>query len=151
MNTLQSLFIILNVYGVCLYHVYAQRYVIDNDSDLPGYVAFPIDVCFQNKFGETTSYLQYTCSGDGSIVTKTSYSDASCTTQTATSTFDNNTDSSPCGGPKFSCSGSRDTDEYVDTGLYVDVVTQSSCALSLGSIPNVLGCYCDTDSSSYKL
>ena len=129
--------------------VYGQRYIIDNDSDLSGYVAFPIDICFQNKFGSNENYLKYICSNDGSIVTKTQYSDSLCTNQISISTFNNSYDSSPCDGEKFSCNGTRDTDAFVNTALWIDP-QQSTCTDQLGTIPNVLGCFCDTDSSSYR-
>jgi len=139
---------------IIVHIVYGQsRYVIDDDSDLGIFIAAPIDICFQNKFNPLSppaTYLKYTCSSDGSQVYKTEYSDTQCATQTATSvvTFTSG-NTSPCGGPKFSCTGSRDTDAYVQTGFYSD--TGIACNSQLVTIPFVLGCYCDSASTSYNV
>eukprot|EP01083_Nonionella_stella_P296400 1006923_1 len=141
---------LLLIFAVIINHSYAERrYVIDNDSDLAEYTAYPLDVCFKNKVQDAI-WLKYTCNQVGDEVTKTVYSEQTCTTPltpTPTTPAPITWPSSEPGAcptqPKFSCTGD---DEYAMTGVYANSPTCASLATEL---PAALGCYCNSPTSSY--
>ena len=125
-----------------------RRYFIDDDNDLNGSVAFPIDMCIQSKAYHVTEHVYYECSPDGTSVNKYKFNGSGCSDRSqATITVFDSDDKSPCGTNKFSCSG---VDQYQITGYYIG---QASCTSPLpwAELPIAIGCYCDSNTTSYSL
>eukprot|EP01083_Nonionella_stella_P257117 880393_1 len=126
------------------------RYVLDNDNDLDRYFAFPIDQCIKVSI-LSEKYVRYTCEDHGTsgiIVVKRLYDGdgPDCGNLIADQTilyWTEEDDKSPCGGPKFSCTGD---DRWVNIGFHI-----SSCNTNpILDIPVVMGCYCGTITTSYE-
>ena len=133
--------LIQNIYG-------ANRYIMDDDNDV-GLIALPIDVCFLSSGMPPETYTKYSCSTDGQTVTKRKYSDSQCTSSaTATEVITKTSATASFGKYTFECSGE---DNYVVTGAYFDIFTKDSdCTTVRGEVPTVLGCFQDSETTSFE-
>lgn len=123
-----------------------SRYFMDDDNDA-GLTALPIDVCFCSNGAPPTRYTRYTCSADGTSVTKRKYLDAKCTDQDGT--YSRYFGVKACGKYSFNCTASKD--EYIEVGAYFRLIgNDDRCQDLQTTIPSVLGCFCNDRFTSYN-
>jgi hypothetical protein len=107
--------------------------------DLLGPLLFPfgIDVCTQASLSSPMFY-KYTCAGSNGAytLTKTSYSDSTCTTSTATDTWQAGAPAGTYG--YFKCDGQN-------TYVKVAITTDSTCATAATIAAGLGGCVFSTD------
>ena len=121
---------------------------MDDDNDA-GLLALPIGVCFLSSGMPPRVYTKYTCSGDGSSVSKVKYSDSFCTIPTGDYQVINKaTATNGYGKYTFECTGA---DNYVVTGAYFNIdVPDTECTMLRGEVPVSMGCYQDSATTSYE-
>eukprot|EP01083_Nonionella_stella_P035928 98014_1 len=135
----------------------AVNYVMDNDVEPATPYPLPIDVCFQS-YGIAGSFSpqqwsRYECNAQGTQVSRRIWNetisttpDSDCQSNTGgviTATFAGNTGTS-CGVGAFECNG---VNNYVMSNFYF---SDATCAGPGVLFPIVIGCFCDTDSTSIQ-
>jgi len=120
------------------------------NTEVSGYPAIPIDVCFLQKSWPSETYMKYECAEDGESVNKTIYTDSGCTEQKGSvTTYNRSSAVSECGLYNFNCKGE---DAFMVTGVYFKTTKKDKKCSSLQALaPSAIGCFCTSNTSSYRV